>query len=119
MTKDESTAVSLGMMAMGMPPMGGMPTSLSDSAGPSSAAGYFGSTQSGFDTSGWTISFGGNASAATGDRGGLTQTPNAGTGLGQSLGFGFGTPSMGGLPVGAVLLGVAVLAVLLVKKRKG
>ena len=117
MNQDQSTAVSLGMMAAGMPPiggMGGLPSLTSNSsAGPSSATGFFGSSLAAFDASGLTINFGDGASqsATTGDRGGNALTPSdSASGLGAGLGMGGISP--------IYMVGAVLLVLLLVTKKK-
>ena len=65
-----------------------------------------------FDNSGWTVATSGSiASAAAGDRGGMT----GGTGM---LGSGLSTVT-GGLPWGAITVAAGILLVVMVIKRGG
>lgn len=91
-------------------------------AGPSESGGFFGSTQSPFDNSGWTVNFGDNANqdARTGDRGGPTLTPTAsGAGPGgYANSAGPGASASGGFGINPLYLaGGAVLLLLLWRRR--
>lgn len=114
-----NAAAGAGTLLAGATPFGwaqlatqglGALASTSKPAGPSEASGFFGSTQSPFDSSGWTVNFGDNANqdARTGDRGGPSLTPSAAAGY------------AGGSPLGIsplYLVGGAVLLLLLWRKR--
>lgn len=90
-------------------------------AGPSESGGFFGSTQSPFDNSGWTVNFGDNANqdARTGDRGGSMLTPTAsGAGPGGYANSAGPGGSASGFPINPLYLaGGAVLLLLLWRKR--
>lgn len=90
--------------------------------GPSESGGFFGSTQSPFDSSGWTVNFGNNANqdARTGDRGGSTLTPTAASAKpgGYANSAGPGASASGGFGIDPLYLaGGAVLLLLLWRKR--
>lgn len=90
--------------------------------GPSSSNGLFGSSQSPFDSSGWTVNFGNNASQDTrsGDRGGSTLNPtNTASGAGgYSTAAAPGGNAAGGLSMNTLyLVGGAVLLLLLLKRK--
>jgi hypothetical protein len=90
--------------------------------GPSESGGFFGSSQSPFDSSGWTVNFGDNANqdARTGDRGGSSLNPTAsGSGAGgYSAAAAPGGSASGGMGISPLyLVGGAVLLLLLWKKR--
>lgn len=91
-------------------------------AGPSQSNPFFGSTQSPFDNSGWTVNFGDNAKqdAKAGDRSGSTLTPTAsGAGPGgYANSAGPGASASGGVGINPLyLVGGAVLLLLLWRKR--
>lgn len=93
-------------------------------AGPSEAGGFFGSSQTPFDSSGWTVNFGNNATQDTraGDRSGSTLTPTAsGSGQGGYAAAAAPNASAGGLMGGMspliLVAGAAVLVLLWKRKR--
>lgn len=114
-------ATPFGWAQLGASVLGGV-AGTSKPAGPSEASGFFGSTQSPFDNSGWTVNFGDNANqdARTGDRGGPTLTPTAsGAGPGgYATSAGPGASASGGFGINPLYLaGGAVLLLLLWRKR--
>ena len=96
--------------------------STSKPAGPSEASGFFGSTQSPFDSSGWTVNFGDNAKQDTraGDRSGSTLTPTASGAQqgGYATAAGPGGSATGGLGINPLYLAGGVLLLVLLWKRK-
>lgn len=91
-------------------------------AGPSESGGFFGSTQTPFDSSGWTVNFGdaANQSTKAGDRSGSTLTPTASGAQqgGYAAAAAPGGSASGGLGINPLyLVGGAVLLLLLWKKR--
>lgn len=115
-------ATPFGWAQLGASVLGGVVGQTSKPAGPSEASGFFGSTQSPFDNSGWTVNFGDNANqdARTGDRGGSTLTPTAsGAGPGgYANSAGPGASASGGFGINPLYLaGGAVLLLLLWRKR--
>jgi len=115
-------ATPFGWAQLGANVLGGVVGQTSKPAGPSEAGGFFGSTQSPFDNSGWTVNFGDNANqdARTGDRGGPTLTPaasGAGPG-GYANSAGPGASASGGFGINPLYLaGGAVLLLLLWRRR--
>ena len=90
--------------------------------GPISSGGTFGSVQSAFDSSGWTVNFGDNANQDTrsGDRGGPSLTPtNTASGAGgYSTAAAPGGSASGGLSMNTLyIVGGAVLLLLLIKRK--
>ena len=126
-----STAAGAGSLIAGATPFGwaqlatqglGALGSLDKPAGPSSSNGLFGSSQSPFDSSGWTVNFGNNASQDTrsGDRGGASLNPtNTASGAGgYSTAAAPGGSATGGLSMNTLyVVGGAVLLLLLIKRK--
>ena len=92
-------------------------------AGPSESSGFFGSTQTPFDSSGWTVNFGDKANQDTrsGDRAGSTLNPtNSGASQGgYATAAGPGASASGGIPTSLLYIVGGVVLLLVLIKRKG
>lgn len=97
-------------------------TQMDKPAGPSAATGFFGSSQTPFDSSGWTVNFGDKATQDTrsGDRTGSTLNPtNSGAPGGYATAAGPGATASGGISTNMLYIVGGVVLLLVLIKRKG